>query len=125
MVDLTGRAYSSFPNAFKYRKTLVPGCRCRPQPWSEAERRRHRSYESESAGAEAKPAAAPGNRRTLDEPDTADDALPRRVGGDDAGVTVITTDRLISRTQPIERQKQGSPPSWYPGPRQWGTSPYR
>src|SRR5262249_54854212 len=44
MVDLTGRAYKSYPNAFKYRKTLVAGCQCRPQPWSEAERTRHRTY---------------------------------------------------------------------------------
>jgi hypothetical protein len=44
MVDLTGLAYSSLPNAFKYRKTLVPECRCRPQPWSEAELQRHRTY---------------------------------------------------------------------------------
>ena len=44
MVDLTGMAYSTLPNAFKYRKTLVEGCRCRPQPWSEAELQRHRAY---------------------------------------------------------------------------------
>jgi hypothetical protein len=44
MVDLTGLAYSSLPNAFKYRKTLVPECRCRPQPWSDAELQRHRAY---------------------------------------------------------------------------------
>jgi hypothetical protein len=43
-VDLTGMAYSALPNAFKYRKTLVEGCRCRPQPWSEAEVERHRAY---------------------------------------------------------------------------------
>ncbi len=44
MVDLTGLAYSALPNAFKYRKTLVPECRCRPQPWSETELQRHRAY---------------------------------------------------------------------------------
>jgi hypothetical protein len=44
MVDLTGRAYASYPTAFRYRKTLVKGCQCRPQPWSEAERARHRAY---------------------------------------------------------------------------------
>ena len=44
MVDLTGRAYGSYPTAFKYRKTLVEGCGCRPQPWSETERARHRAY---------------------------------------------------------------------------------
>ena len=30
MLDLTGRAYSALPNAFKYRKSLVSGCLCRP-----------------------------------------------------------------------------------------------
>lgn len=44
MTDLTGLAYSSLPNAFMYRKALVPECRCRPQPWSEAELERHRGY---------------------------------------------------------------------------------
>jgi hypothetical protein len=34
MLDLTGRAYSALPTAFKYRKTLVAGCLCRPQPLS-------------------------------------------------------------------------------------------
>jgi hypothetical protein len=46
MVDLMGRAYASYPTAFRYRKTLVKGCQCRPQPWSEAERARHRAYAS-------------------------------------------------------------------------------
>jgi hypothetical protein len=44
MVDLTGRAYTSYPNAFKYRKALVKGCQCHAQPWSETERARHRAY---------------------------------------------------------------------------------
>jgi uncharacterized protein DUF2865 len=44
MVDLTGLAYSTLPNAFRYRKALVPECRCRPQPWSDAELQRHRAY---------------------------------------------------------------------------------
>jgi len=43
MVDLTGMGYADLPTAFKYRKTLVKGCACRPQPWSEAERERHRA----------------------------------------------------------------------------------
>jgi hypothetical protein len=46
-VDLTGMAYSSLPNAFRYRKTLVEDCRCRPQPWSKAEAERHRTYAEE------------------------------------------------------------------------------
>jgi Protein of unknown function (DUF2865) len=43
-VDLNGRVYGRLPNAFKFRKTLVDGCSCRPPPWSEAELARHRAY---------------------------------------------------------------------------------
>jgi Protein of unknown function (DUF2865) len=43
-VDLTGRAYSRLPTAFKYRKALVPGCACKAEPWSQAEQDRHRIY---------------------------------------------------------------------------------
>lgn len=49
MLDLTGRAYASYATAFKYRKTLVQGCQCRPQPWTEAERARHRAYAAAQA----------------------------------------------------------------------------
>ena len=44
MVDLGGRAYSMLPNAYRYRKALVPGCACKPAPWSEAEAARHHRY---------------------------------------------------------------------------------
>ena len=44
MVDLRGLGYSSLPNAFKYRQSLVSGCACKPEPWSEAEMERHHSY---------------------------------------------------------------------------------
>lgn len=44
MVDLTGRVYSKLPNAFKYRKSLVQGCKCKPEPWSVSEMDRHRRY---------------------------------------------------------------------------------
>ena len=46
MVDLTGRAYTSYPIAFKHRTELVQGCQCRPAPWTEAEIARHRAYAS-------------------------------------------------------------------------------
>jgi Protein of unknown function (DUF2865) len=36
MMDLTGRAYSALATAFKYRKTLVAGCLCRPPALSAA-----------------------------------------------------------------------------------------
>ena len=65
MVDLTGIAYSALPNAFRYRKTLVESCRCRPQPWSEAEQQRHRAYaQGQSVAAErTRRAAAACSRR--------------------------------------------------------------
>lgn len=53
MLDLAGRSYLRMPNAFKYRKTLIDGCSCKPMPWSEAEVARHRQYAAEQALAEA------------------------------------------------------------------------
>lgn len=54
MSDLTGLAYSALPNAYKYRKTLVSGCTCKPMPWSEAARARHRGY-AIAAAAQSRP----------------------------------------------------------------------
>ncbi len=81
MLDLTGRIYGSYPTAFKYRRTLVAGCQCRPQPWAESELARHRAYamagkvadgksepaatDSQGAGDDAAAAASrPAARRT-------------------------------------------------------------
>lgn len=44
MVDLRGRMYARLDIAFRYRKQLIDGCRCKPDPWAEAERARHQSY---------------------------------------------------------------------------------
>ena len=49
MVDLAGRAYSRLPNAFRYRKSLVDGCKCKPEPWAETELARHRRYAAEAS----------------------------------------------------------------------------
>lgn len=62
MVDLTGLAYSTLPNAFRYRKALVPECRCRPQPWSDAELQRHRAYAGDGVRPLAPPEAEDRNR---------------------------------------------------------------
>jgi len=144
MVDLTGRAYSTLRNAFKYRHTLVPGCRCRPQPWSDAEQRRHRSYGrqpgvavEDGGGAGGADGAAtsqrldgrtaetvPIDRARLEHFDASDATSSRSTFTDDAGVADISR-TLISRPEPIERQTQGTPSSWYRGSRRWGTSPYR
>ena len=60
-IDLSGRVYGRLPNAFRYRKTLIEGCTCRPPPWSEAELARHRSYAEPSQTAVASAAPASGN----------------------------------------------------------------
>ncbi len=75
MMDLSGRTYSSLPNAFRYRKSLVAGCACRAVPWSAEERARHLDYAAQEAkGAtkasqrkirEAGPAAALYEERDL------------------------------------------------------------
>lgn len=44
MIDVTGRAYAKLPNAFRYRKTLVDGCKCKHEPWAESELDRHQNY---------------------------------------------------------------------------------
>jgi hypothetical protein len=51
MVDLNGASYAKLPVAFKYRKTLVAGCQCKPEPWSDAELDRHRRYAETEAAA--------------------------------------------------------------------------
>jgi hypothetical protein len=141
MVDLTGRAYTSMPNAFKYRKTLVKGCRCRPQPWSETELQRHRAYESEEVAAnvrspteaERESTAAsfdnrangivPIDRGTLEPFEPAAMAPSRTAGGEDGGVTIITSHRFAPRPQPVGQEAQ-VPPSWYGGSGRRGTSLY-
>lgn len=49
MIDLTGRAYIRLPNALRYRKQLVSGCKCRPEPWTPSEMARHHRYAIEAA----------------------------------------------------------------------------
>lgn len=68
MVDLTGLAYSGLPNAFRYRKTLVPECRCRPQPWADAELQRHRAYAGSQSAVTDVGREAPQPARTSSTP---------------------------------------------------------
>jgi hypothetical protein len=49
MVDLTGLGYTALPMAFRYRKSLVEGCKCKPEPWSHSEIDRHRTYAHDRA----------------------------------------------------------------------------
>jgi hypothetical protein len=87
MTDLTGLSYSALPNAFKYRKTLVSGCSCKPMPWSEAARARHRGYAM--AEARARGEIVPSRRPSDEEPAVARSyELPPPVSG--PGVMVIS-----------------------------------
>lgn len=61
MVDLTGRAYAKLSNAFRYRKTLVDGCKCKPDPWARSEVNRHLAYAAQAAAASRSVASAPAS----------------------------------------------------------------
>lgn len=120
-VDLTGMAYSSLPNAFKYRKTLVEGCRCRPQPWSEAEQERHRAYAlGQSAGGSRSEDAGPKNAEVI-----AGDYSRRTVV---PGLSGVDDDRAVPRPDPIVRNIEPILPErslfgadgWGPPARQYG-----
>lgn len=58
MSDLTGKAYSALPHAYRYRKSLAKGCSCKALPWSKEEAARHQSYAEREAAEAAKAAAA-------------------------------------------------------------------
>ena len=85
MVDLTGIAYSALPNAFRYRKTLVPECRCRPQPWSDTELQRHRAY------AEGRPVAA-------------DAGTPAPPPARESSIPPSDTPGVVERPEPVARE---------------------
>jgi hypothetical protein len=123
MVDLTGMAYSALPNAFKYRKTLVESCRCRPQPWSQAERQRHQSYAQGTA-------VATGTRAILDSSKAADKPSQGPPGYEviAGGLTPeeraslqqfdptpglpADAQRPVARPQPIARRAPPGPSGW-------------
>lgn len=101
MVDLSGLAYASLPNAFKYRKTLVQGCSCRPQPWSETELQRHRGYAQPPI---AGPASAPPARDVGNPP-------PQPANTDPPGVPASDRQRAMARPDPVAR-RAAPRPSW-------------
>ena len=45
LLSLDGKPYDALAQAYSYRTTLNPSCRCRPEPWSDSEVERHRQYE--------------------------------------------------------------------------------
>jgi hypothetical protein len=80
MVDLTGRTYARLPTAFRYRKTLVEGCKCKPEPWAQSELDRHRRYaltetveQRQQRERDAAAGDKPDTARPLAEPEPGDD----------------------------------------------------
>jgi hypothetical protein len=59
MVDLRGNRYADMPNAFRYRKSLVNGCTCKPAPWSPQEAARHQNYAAQAAQTAGQPVEDP------------------------------------------------------------------
>lgn len=114
-VDLAGRPYASLPNAFRFRKTRVEGCSCRPPPWSEAEIARHQSYAAATA-------PAPGNasttrteaKETLTPKQATALALVARDGTSAAGDVPHTVtskvDRRKSKSAEAGGRQKSSPP---------------
>ena len=96
-VDVTGLAYRSIDNAYRYRKKLVKGCMCRHRPWSPEERARHQMYELEHtqtarAKGESSPLgeAAPGiDTKPVNRPNW--DSVGRLYAGDFGGDPGIST----------------------------------
>jgi Protein of unknown function (DUF2865) len=103
MLDLTGRAYASYPTAFKYRKALVQGCQCRPQPWTDAERARHRAYatmQTPLANQSAAPNAMPVSSQTLGAP----------------SISVVRDNaQTVARPDPVQRQTEIEQRGWFRG----------
>jgi hypothetical protein len=113
MLDMAGRAYASYPVAFRYRKTLVQGCQCRPQPWTAAERARHQSYAVAQAPA-SRPAAA--NFAPVDSPGVTTE--PFQSPDVLSGVAARGDFGAVPRPDPVPRQPQAEPWNGFsqPGP---------
>lgn len=125
MLDMTGRAYGSYPIAFKYRKKLVQGCQCRPQPWTEAELARHRAYtagrtpegqySTPIAGAQTGPPAAPPTiyRNGFEVPRPPGSYSAFDVPPVNPGFSTQDDLRAVARPVPVQRQPQGGQWQWF------------
>jgi hypothetical protein len=134
-VDLTGFAYGELPNAFKYRKRLVQGCRCRPQPWTETELQRHRAYAEQgtqtAGGGEAPlPGSEPGTpRQTVGAGEgagtSAEPSSTRGAAAEPVHRAPVDDTRVIQRPAPVARQ---APQPFWPfgnGGSTWGSNTSR
>lgn len=93
MIDLTGRAYARLPQAFRYRKTLVDGCKCKPEPWAQSEIDRHRLYAAVEAQLPPE-TQDPGNRAVAEQ--SGSDARMQEVSPEPPSVTAPTPDPSVA-----------------------------
>jgi hypothetical protein len=110
-IDLNGRVYGRLPNAFKFRKTLVDGCSCRPPPWSEAELTRHRGYAAgpqspvpgQALAAVSKPATK------VAEADPAASAGPNPAKAAAEPKEAVQAERQLAKTKIATRSRDAAP----------------
>lgn len=105
-VDLSGRPYNHLPNAFRFRKTRVEGCACRPPPWSEAEVARHQSYAAVATPAAAAP-TMPATAANTPLTQSQATALAREAKGATA-ITPPSSEPVMARVEKPERRNQKS-----------------
>ncbi len=117
-VDLAGRPYSRLPNAFRFRKTRVEDCACRPPPWSEAEIARHQSYAAAAAPTSAPP-SSPAMAASAPLTPSQATALAREAKGGTA--LSPQSDTKTARSEKSERRSQKlaeAPRKGQPAPQQ-------
>jgi len=99
-IDLTGRMYARLSTAFRYRKTLVANCACKPEPWSETEKLRHERYaltEQAAATAPADRAVGEGHAAQVATAGNAEAASP---GNDDQRELMSLPPRRVRSERP-------------------------
>jgi hypothetical protein len=94
--DGNGRVYGLLNVAYKYRKSLVAGCQCRPAPWSEAEAARHQQYAEAEAVKSAAEAAQAAKMASVQEP-----AKP----APDAKAATVVADAVEAKAKPAKTTK--------------------
>jgi len=103
LMGLDGKPYAALPEAFAYRKSMQPSCRCRAEPWSASEMERHRLYAGSpplapQPVAQTKPVSAAD---IGDEPDAAEVADTDIQAGNPAAIAYAKyplLDRAMSTT---------------------------
>ena len=103
LVGLDGKAYSSIDQAFAYRKSLNPSCRCKPDPWSTSEMQRHEVYAAAEAASQAQIAAvAPAESGDAPEPAAANGAIAANAATLPPAPLILITAKPKRKSVPID-----------------------